>query len=224
MKDSPMTQDYLRGLAYELGVRGVDRDQAQQVVAEVRSHLAESGEGPAAVFGMPSDYAASYQSTEAQVAGGGRAAFRADDPALWLHLFGAAVALYVTVCGMWHALSMLTSFTKGSLWLLVSWATAGVFVGSACWGGRVASRRGWAPWVLALLGLGAFGTIAGWATSLPGVVRLSRTVVGPAGLHEIQLYLPAFVLGSLVWVLVWALWRRRRAPRLTLRRVTFREG
>jgi hypothetical protein len=52
-------QEYLAELKRRLRFRGASRRRANEVVAEVRSHLADSGEDPLDTFGTPEEYAAS---------------------------------------------------------------------------------------------------------------------------------------------------------------------
>lgn len=52
-------EQYLDELRERLFSRGAPPDQAQEIVAEVESHLAVSGEDPVDAFGLPDRYAAS---------------------------------------------------------------------------------------------------------------------------------------------------------------------
>ena len=53
-----MNQDhYLEELRQRLSFRGASRRQGKDIVAEVQSHLAESGEDPVDAFGRPDEYA-----------------------------------------------------------------------------------------------------------------------------------------------------------------------
>lgn len=53
-------EEYLRALAYELRQRKHDEEMVGNVLQEVSSYLAESGETGEAAFGQPRDYAASF--------------------------------------------------------------------------------------------------------------------------------------------------------------------
>lgn len=48
---------YLEELRHRLSFRGASRRRAKDIVAEVRSHLDESGEDPVEAFGKPDEYA-----------------------------------------------------------------------------------------------------------------------------------------------------------------------
>jgi HAAS domain-containing protein len=50
---------YLEELRQRLSFRGASRKQVKDIVAEVRSHLADSGEDPVDAFGKPDEYAES---------------------------------------------------------------------------------------------------------------------------------------------------------------------
>ncbi|MEI4272926.1 hypothetical protein TEK04_14455 [Klenkia sp. LSe6-5] len=55
----PATTDYQQRLVAALRLRRVPAERIGEVVAEVDSHVAETGEDPAEVFGTPRAYAAS---------------------------------------------------------------------------------------------------------------------------------------------------------------------
>jgi HAAS domain-containing protein len=50
---------YIEDLRRRLSFRGASRRQVKDIVAEVRSHLADSGEDPVDAFGQPDEYAKS---------------------------------------------------------------------------------------------------------------------------------------------------------------------
>lgn len=51
------TESYLSELATSLQTRGADSARTNEAVAEVESHLSESGEDPVEAFGPPEEYA-----------------------------------------------------------------------------------------------------------------------------------------------------------------------
>jgi hypothetical protein len=75
------TSTYRRDLMLACGGRHVPGDRIGEIVAEVESHVADTGEDPVAAFGLPKEYAASV----APAPHGARAVFWA------LTLSGAAV-------------------------------------------------------------------------------------------------------------------------------------
>ena len=56
------TDEYLAELAETLELRDVPTDAIAEIVREVESHVAESGENPVDAFGEPSQYADSFAS------------------------------------------------------------------------------------------------------------------------------------------------------------------
>lgn len=66
-----MTTDaYLEQLSARLQRYGLESQQISDIVAEVESHLAESGETPLDAFGPPDDYAEERVAARERVAGG----------------------------------------------------------------------------------------------------------------------------------------------------------
>ena len=53
-------EEYATELAEELELRGVPAATATQIVREVQSHTADSGEDPITVFGTPGEYADNF--------------------------------------------------------------------------------------------------------------------------------------------------------------------
>lgn len=51
------TERYRRELLVALRLRDVDPDRIGEVLAEIGSHIAETGEDPREAFGAPADYA-----------------------------------------------------------------------------------------------------------------------------------------------------------------------
>lgn len=60
MSTSTTTRKYVRDLTMWLQLRDVDGARIGQIVAEVESHVAESGEPPATAFGPAKAYAAQF--------------------------------------------------------------------------------------------------------------------------------------------------------------------
>jgi uncharacterized membrane protein YhdT len=81
------TTSYRRVLVATLRMRGVPGDRIGDIVAEVESHVAETGESPVEAFGPPGDYAVTVAP--------GRRASRALQWALMLS--GAAVGWLVAI-------------------------------------------------------------------------------------------------------------------------------
>lgn len=59
MTETPQ-EEYAAELTEILELRGVPAAAAAQIVREVQSHIADSGEDPVAVFGTPSQYADNF--------------------------------------------------------------------------------------------------------------------------------------------------------------------
>ncbi len=59
---SSALESYLAQLQMQLASRGVPPQEAEQILAEVRAHVSETGEDPYTAFGLPAAYAAHYGS------------------------------------------------------------------------------------------------------------------------------------------------------------------
>lgn len=92
------TDAYRRELLLALRLRDVPGPRIAEVLAEVDSHVAESGENPAEAFGPPREYAHQVVSTM-------RADVRSDGPIVAVRLLsialGAGVGGYLLASGLW---------------------------------------------------------------------------------------------------------------------------
>ena len=84
-------KDYTEALATQLSLRRVPGKVIGQVIAEVESHVRETGEDPVEVFGQPGSYSAQFAGRRAPVGRGGWLTL--DDVTFTMFMVGALVML-----------------------------------------------------------------------------------------------------------------------------------
>lgn len=131
-------EEYTSDLAEALDLRDVPADAVRQIVREVESHLAESGEDPVEAFGPVSRYADQFAPRSRQ------------REAVWFAVAAAALGFFGTFLIISGVFGLLDE--TATLWGLPPWArlTVGgalvlVFVGLVI-GIAVRSRRRAAAW------------------------------------------------------------------------------
>ncbi|GAA3291578.1 hypothetical protein ACFFON_18465 [Arthrobacter citreus] len=114
MTEQPYAE-YSEDLRDALELRGVPDEAVTQIVREVESHVAESGEDPASAFGQPADYADNF-------------APRSQLVRFWALLISVVVlaggGTYVLISGVFGLLS-----PSAALWGLPPWFC--IFLGAA---------------------------------------------------------------------------------------------
>lgn len=116
MTEQPYAE-YSEDLRDALEFRGVPSEAVTQIVREVESHVAESGEDPAVAFGQPSDYADNF-------------APRSRMARFWALIISSVVlaggGTYVLISGVFGLLSSSSTLWGLSPWLRIILGAAGI--------------------------------------------------------------------------------------------------